>query len=48
MMLRKMSKLIKSSYNMGLIVNKNKTKYMVMTRNARVKGTFYVEGLTFE
>lgn len=25
-------------YNMELIVNKNKTKYMVMTRNAIVKG----------
>ena len=41
-------KLIKSSCNMGLVINENKTKYMVMTRNAIVKDNLCTEGLTFE
>lgn len=40
-------KLIKSSSSMGLVVNKKKTKYMVMTRNVTAMG-LCVEGLTFE
>jgi len=41
-------KLIKSGFNMGLVINENKTKYMLMTRNATVKGNLCTEGLTFE
>jgi hypothetical protein len=33
---------------MGLLTNENKTKYMVMTRNATVKDNICIEGLTFE
>lgn len=40
--------LIKSSYNMKLVINENITKYLAMVRNATVKSTISVEGLTFE
>jgi len=33
---------------MELVINENKTKYMVMTRNATVKGNLCTEGLTSE
>jgi len=41
-------KLIKSSCNMGLVINESKTKYMVMTRNTTVKDNLCIEELTFE
>lgn len=41
-------KLIKLSFNVGIVVNENKTKYLMITRNIKVKGTFFVEGLIFE
>lgn len=41
-------KLIKSSSKMGLVINEEKTKYMVITRNATAKGILCVNGLTFE
>ncbi|VVC28138.1 Reverse transcriptase domain [Cinara cedri] len=41
-------KLIKSSCNIGLVINENKTKYMVMNRNATVKDNLHIERLTFE
>jgi hypothetical protein len=41
-------KLIMSSSIMGLVINENKTKYMVMTRNATTKGSLCVGDLTFE
>jgi len=41
-------KLIKSSCNMRLVINENKTKYMVTTRNTTVKDNLCIEGLTFD
>jgi len=41
-------KLIMSSSSMGLVINENKTKYMVMTRNATTKGNLCVGDFTFE
>ncbi|KAL4104510.1 hypothetical protein QTP88_019805 [Uroleucon formosanum] len=41
-------KLINSSSSMGLVINENKTKYMVMTRNAMTKSNLHVGDLTFE
>lgn len=41
-------KLIKSSYNMGLVINKNKTKCMVITRNVTAKSNLPIKGLIFE
>lgn len=41
-------KLIKSSSSMGLVVNENKTKYVVMTRNVTATGNLRVGGLIFE
>lgn len=41
-------KLIKSSCNMGLVINENKTKYIVMTRNTTVKDNLSIGGFTFE
>jgi hypothetical protein len=41
-------KLIKSSNDMALVINENKTKYMVMTRKATTKSNLYVGDLTFE
>lgn len=41
-------KLIKSSCGMGLAVNEDKTKYLVMTRNVTVKDNLRIEGFTFE
>jgi len=40
--------LIKSGCNMGLLVNENVTKYILMTRNATIKVNICTEGLTFE
>lgn len=41
-------KLINYSSSMGLVINENKTKYMMMTRNATTKGNLHVGDLTFE
>lgn len=41
-------KLIKFSSNMGLVINGNKTKYMVMTRNTTTKGNLCIGDLSFE
>lgn len=41
-------KLIKSSNNMGLVVNENMIKYMVMNRKVSVNDTLCVKELDFE
>jgi len=41
-------KIMKSSCNVELVINENKTKYMVITRCANVKDNLCSEGLTSE